>query len=150
MKTFVKLLALTLAVLTATALIACGAKGGSDSLNGSGDKSGAEEGAKNDDGGSAAEGENPWTVDSEMLRGKGYSVSLTRSNLYAYESSVNAESGSLAAIVSATKEADGISILVYYFKTEEQAAKAFETLEPVFKLIGVRIIHGDRDNVFGE
>ena len=127
-----KLTAILLAAIMLFALCACGAtgKGGE----------GGEDSAANDV-------ENEWDKDFDLLMDQGYSVNLIGSNLFSYESSINAPSGSLARLISATNEKEGVAILIYYFKSKQQAADCFKDLDPVYKNVGIRIVHGDRDNL---
>ena len=93
-------------------------------------------------------GEPLWRKDEALLREQGYNVSYTTSNLYAFEGVVNAESGALSGIITATHDTEGVAINIYYFKSEDQAAKGFAGLDQNnFKLVGPRIVHGDRDNL---
>lgn len=134
MKHTVKLLALLLIAALTLGLCACG-----DSATGKGGD-GADTGA--------TEQESIWMRDAEYLRANGYNASLTRSDLYKFEDVIHAEKNAIAALVTATNETEGIVIMIYYLKTEEQAAACMKGLDANhFKQVGVRVVHGDRDNV---
>ena len=148
MKIRQRLTALLLAALMLLSLAACGSNGSSEDAapGGFGDLPG-EVGA-DDNGGGSDESEEPlWRKDEAILMEQGYNVSYTTSNLYAFEDVVHAESGALSGIVTATHDTEGVVINIYYFKSEEQAAKSFGALDQNFKQVGPRIVHGDRDNL---
>ncbi|MBQ9828224.1 MAG: hypothetical protein IJM62_06040, partial [Lachnospiraceae bacterium] len=99
------------------------------------------------DGGQSAS-ENPWDKDSEVLRENGYSIFRTTNNLYQYESTINAEGSSLIYVISATHDTEGKLIIIYYLKTEAQAAACMETLDPnYYKQVGTRIVYNDLSNI---
>ena len=132
MKTLKRLTVLLLAALMLLSFCACGS-GSTDGTSGGGD--GGNEDAK------------IWMKDFELLKEHGYSVNLERSNLFMFEDSIKAGSGMLAALISASNEKEGKVILIYYFKSEDDAKNVFATLDPVYKLAGTRIVHGDQDDL---
>ena len=143
-----RIAALLLAALMLLPLCACGSNGGSGNdaaLNGFGDLPG--DGGADDNGGGGESEEPLWRKDEAILTAQGYNVSYTTSNLYAFEDVVKAESGALSGIVTATHNKEGVVINIYYFKSEDQASKSFASLDQNFKLVGPRIIHGDRDDL---
>ncbi len=133
----IRFFAFLLAALTLLSLCACASE--DNTANGYGEIPGNPE--------ETSAEESLWMKDIDYLGEQGYSASLTRSGLYQFEDVIKAEKNSIQAIVTATKEAEGKVIVIYYLKTEEQAASCMEKLASPFKQVGIRIVHGDQDGV---
>ena len=137
MRTISRTLSLLLAALVFLTLCSCGSDDAQDTVTGFGDL--PEE--------STAADESLWMQDIEMLKGYGYSSNLTRSGLYQFEEVIHAEKNAISAIVTATNTAEEKVIVIYYLKDEAKAGNCIRQLSEPFKQVGIRIVHGDQDNL---
>lgn len=129
MKNTKRILAMLLAVMMMAALCACGGNTGSDTgkSDGVSDTKKAVELCKSDE---------------EYLKEQGYTTFVYSSYLDSYAAKLGVDVGDLVRVTNAYNN-DGDSMLIYYFKTEDQAKACYQKDTSAYKLAGTRVVYGD-------
>ena len=88
-----------------------------------------------------------------ILADCGYSVDLIRDSrtLSVYEGVIGVEGIKLVRMISAVNKENETSIVIYYFRNEEEAAKAYEALKQsapyAYRLEGTRVVKDDTEKL---
>ena len=131
-------IALLLQALMLLSLCACG--------NGSNNEGGKSECGKSEGGVSASNPVELCKSDEEYLKEQGYTTFIYSSYLDSYASKLGVEVDALVRVTNAYND-NGDSMLIYYFKTADQAKTCYEKDTSAYKLAGLRVVYGDPQNL---
>ena len=84
--------------------------------------------------------------DEAYLKEQGYTTFVYSAYLDSYAAEFGVDVETLVRALKAYNN-DGDQMMIYYFKTEDQARTAYEKDTSDYKLVGIRVVQGDPQNL---